>query len=128
MSDLANRCYQRYLKFTGLAAFIEAEVPAEEGWGVVLRFYAVLHLMNAFLVDKANIRLDLSATAHEARKAAMARYPELRDAPKKYRDMKDLSENVRYDPYFEIADSHRDESRRLLEKIVSIVDPKIKKT
>lgn len=84
--------------------------------------------MNAYLVDKPSVRLELNATAHEIRKRALEKCPELREAPKRYRVLKELSEDVRYDPEFELKDEHRDDSKRLLAKIVAIVDPKIKKS
>jgi hypothetical protein len=52
-------------------------------------------LINAYLIDKGNVRFDPSSSEHQERKNALARCPELRDAPDKYRKLKDLSESVR---------------------------------
>jgi hypothetical protein len=127
MTELAECCYRRYQQHVALADWLEANSPASEGWIVVVRFYATLQLMNAYLVDKGNVRLRLDATAHEDRKRAMERCPELRDAPKKYRALKDLSERIRYDPQFQLTEQHRESSKAFLAKIIAIVEPKVKK-
>ena len=128
MSDGAKKHYARYLENVSLAAEMEQHMPNDRGWGCVVRFYAALHLMNAYLVDKSNVRLKSGATEHKERKAAMAQCPELRDAPDKYRRLKDLSELVRYNVEFEYAEEHREDAIAWLEKIVAIVEPKLKKT
>jgi len=53
MSDLAKKHYARYLENISLAEEIEKHLPARRAWSCVARFYAALHLMNAFLIDKA---------------------------------------------------------------------------
>lgn len=127
MSDLAELCYRKFKQHEALATLLETQAIAEDGWGIVIRFYAGLQLINAYLLGKHNVRIDLSAAAHEDRKQAMARCPELRDVPKNYRALKDLSEDVRYDPRFEFAAHHRDDSKKLFARIVAIVEPKLKK-
>ena len=57
----------------------------------------------------------------------MSRCPELRDAPEKYRHLKDLSQSVRYNADFEYSDEDRDDSIAWFEKVVAIVEPKLKK-
>ena len=54
---------------------------------------------------------DPDSTEHKERTRAMAQGPELRDAPKKYRWQKDLSEFVRYDVNYEYADEDRENAR-----------------
>jgi hypothetical protein len=61
------------------------------------------------------------------RKAAMDKCPELRDAPKKYRELKDLSERARYDATWEYTPARHDMAKAFLAKIVAIVEPKLKK-
>jgi len=128
MSEQAACCYRKYLRNTVLAQTLEERLQDDDGWSIVIRFYAALQLMNAYLLDKRNVSLKLDDTAHDQRKAAMAKCPELREAPQKYRALKSLSEGVRYDPEFVCAPHHREESKKLFAKIVAIVDPKIKKT
>jgi hypothetical protein len=112
---------------TALAITMEEELVGHRGWGCVVRFYAALHLTNAYLIDKHNIHFDPDATEHKARAAAMARCPELRDAPEKYRNLKNLSELIRYDVKYEHEDAYREKSIAWLAKIVAIVEPKLKK-
>ena len=128
MSELAKRCYRRYERNVSLADELEKQLSVDDdGWSVVVRFYAALHLISSYLIDKETVSFKLSATAHEGRKKAMAKCPELRDAPGKYRALKELSEDIRYNPEFEIAAHHREQSKHLLAKIIAVVDPKIKK-
>lgn len=128
MSDQAACCYRKYLRNTVLAQTLEEQMQDDDGWSIVIRFYAALQLMNAYLLEKKNVGLKLDDTAHEQRKAAMVKCPELREAPQKYRMLKALSEGVRYDPEFVCTPHHREESKKLFAKIVAIVDAKIKKT
>ena len=128
MSETARLCYGKYEKNSVLALALEDQFPDNEGWSVVVRCYAALQLMNAYLLDKANVKLKLDAADHELRRKAMAQCPELRDAPRKYRDLKELSENIRYNPEFELTTIHRQESKVLFAKIIAIVDAKIKKS
>jgi hypothetical protein len=128
MNDVAKRCYRKFEQYSAIARLIEDHGISDEGWSIVIRFYAALHLVNAYLVEKTNVALNLDATAHEHRKKAMRNCPELRDAPKKYRELKDLSELVRYSPTYNFVPADAEESIALFTKIVAIVDPKIKKT
>jgi hypothetical protein len=128
MNEAAQRCYRKYEQFSNIARIFEESEFGDEGWGIVVRFYAALQLMNAYLIQKQNVNLDVDSTVHEFRKHAMKMCPELREAPAKYRVLKELSEHVRYNPEFNFEAKHRDESILLFTKIVAIVDPKIKKT
>ena len=127
MSDFAKVCYRKYEQHSALANLLESQTFIDDGWSIVIRFYAALQLLNAYLLEKRNVSLDLSATAHEGRKHAMMKCPELRDAPRNYRALKELSKDVRYNPEFEFTVKHRDDAKKLFAKIVGIVDPKIKK-
>jgi hypothetical protein len=127
MSDDARDCFRKYLANAAFAQKLEDQFPEEAAWSCVVRFYAALHLINAYLIDKKNVRLDPEATAHMERKAAMDKCPELRDAPKKYRELKDLSERARYDATWEYTPARHDMAKAFLAKIVAIVEPKLKK-
>jgi hypothetical protein len=128
MTELAQRCYRKFERNLILAQALEEHLPDDDGWSIVMRFYAALQLVNAYLIDKKNVVLKPATAAHEQRKAAMEKCPELREVPQKYRSLKELGEYVRYNPKFEFAAHHRDDAKRLLAKIVAIVDPKIKKS
>jgi hypothetical protein len=127
MSDRAQACYEKFKENAALAARIEDKLPDDKAWSCVIRFYAALHLINAYLIDKSQVRFDPSATEHSERKKAMDRCPELRDVPKRYRQLKDISESVRYDAGFQYTDEHHKQVKANLEKIIAIVEPKIKK-
>jgi hypothetical protein len=127
MSAKAQKYYARYLENIALAADTEESMPNDRGWSCVVRFYAALHLMTAYLVDKRNVRFNPASTEHEGRKNAMSQCPELRDAPSRYRDLKDLSQSVRYNAEFKCSDEDREDAVAWLKKIVAIVEPKLKR-
>jgi len=125
-TDQSKDCFQKYQYHVGLAERIEERLPDDKAWSCVVRFYAALHLVTAYLIDKTDIRFEPSASAHLDRRRAMEKCPELRDAPRKYRELKDLSESVRYDAGFEYASEHHDNSKSCLRRIIAIVEPKIR--
>jgi hypothetical protein len=127
MSDVAAKYHALYLANVALAMEMEEKFPTHRGWSCVVRFYAALHLTNAYLIDKPSLRFNPESTDHKERTQAMAQCPELRDAPKKYRLLKDLSEWVRYNVKYVYAAEDCDESIALLTKIVAIVEPKLKR-
>jgi hypothetical protein len=127
MSATAAQYHERFKAAVALAAEMEEQLPHHRGWSYVVRFYAALHLMNAYLLDKQNLRFDPESTEHKARTHAMNRCPELGDAPQKYRHLKNLSEAVRYDLKYAYADEDREKSIAWLEMIIAIVEPKLQK-
>lgn len=68
MSEKAQKHFERYVHNLALAAEIESLLPRAADWVCVLRFYAALHLTNAYLIDKGNIRFDPDSTEHKERK------------------------------------------------------------
>lgn len=127
MNQAARAHYERYLHFSKPAKRIEAALPDDCDWACVAMFYAAVHLMTAYLVTKHNVALDPFGAVHPERKRAMDRCPELKDSRDKYRQLKDLSEAVRYDPGFVFGPQHAADARSYLVRIVSIVEPKVKK-
>jgi hypothetical protein len=125
MSDNAIACLKRYQANAAFASELEVAMRLE--WTSVVRFYAALHLVNAYLIDKANVKFEPESAAHEWRKKAMKRCPELRGAPDHFRELKDISEKVRYDAGFEYAAEHHTLSTHHFQRIVAIVEPKLKK-
>jgi hypothetical protein len=128
MSEEAGKYFDRYIENVALADEMEVLLPRARGWACVVRFYAALHLVNAYLIDKGNLRFDPGSTEHKERKQAMAKCPELRDAPEKYRRLKDLSEDVRYKANIPFSDKDGELAKSLLAKIIAIVLPKLQKT
>lgn len=105
---------------------MERQLPDDLGWTCVLRFYAALHLINAYLIDKSR-GFDPGSTEHKERRKALDQRPELRDAPQKYRQLKDISESVRYDAGFYYTAEHHKSSKAFMDRIIAIVDSKIVK-
>ncbi len=126
MSDRALACYGRYQTNVALAKRLEERLPEHRDWSSVARFYAAVHLMNAYLIDKSQVRFDPSSAEHTERRRAMDRCPELRDAPKRYRQLKDISESVRYDAGFRYTDENDKDVKSYLDRIVAIVEPKLR--
>ena len=127
MSAHAQACYAKFQKNVALAQRLEDRLSDDRDWSCVVRFYAALHLMNAYLIDKRHVRFDPGAAEHTERKKAMDRCPELRDAPRRYRQLKDISESVRYDAGYQYTDENHRDVRLLLARIIAIIEPKIKK-
>jgi hypothetical protein len=127
MSEQAKSHYDRFRHNFSLVGRVETSLPDDRGWSCVVMFYAALHLMSAYLILKHNVRFDPTAAAHPERKRAMDACPELRDSRKKYRELKDLSESVRYDPGFVYNDQHHADAKNHLERIFAIVEPKLKR-
>lgn len=127
MSESARTYYERFLHNASFAERIEVSLPEDQNWSCVVRFYAVLHLMSAYLVLKSNVSFDPTSASHHQRKADMSKCPELRTAPQRYRDLKDLSESVRYDPGFIYKNEHHADAKKHMATIISIVEPKVKK-
>lgn len=125
MSDEATECFAKCQANAEFARRLEKQFPDDMAWSCVVRFYAALQLINAYLIDKKNVLLHTADTAHVERKKAMERCPELRDAPKKYRELKDLSERIRYDAGFRYTPDHHKRGIACLAKIVAIVEPKL---
>jgi len=128
MSEEAKACYEKYKQNVELTGKIERQLPDNLAWSCVIRFYAALHLINAYLIDKSTVHFDPTSTEHKERKKVMDQCPELRDAPQKYRQLKDISESVRYDAGFEYTTEHHKSSKAIFDKIVAIVDSKIRKS
>src|SRR5438046_992159 len=97
MSELSLAHYERYKHNLALAGRIESSLAGDENWRCVVLFYAALHLMSAYLAEKQNVRFDPSSAVHHTRAKALAKCSELRESPEKYRQLKDISESVRYD-------------------------------
>src|SRR5207237_10455353 len=106
---------------------MKASFPRDQDWTCGVMFYATMHLMTAYLITKSNVTLDPSSAVPPERKKAMDRCPELKDSRDKYRQLKDLSEAVRYDPGFVFGPQHLVQANAHLARVVAIVEPKLAK-
>lgn len=125
MTEESQACYTKFQHNAAFARKLEEAFPDDAAWSCVVRFYAAVHLMNAYLIDKKNVRFDAEAAAHDERRKAMAKCPELREAPAKFRELKDLSERVRYDASYDYTAERHWMPKAFLEKTIAIVEPKL---
>jgi hypothetical protein len=88
-------------------------------------FYCALHLLDSYLCNKNNIKIDVDS--HPARNAAIRACPELGTFRSPYRSLQDVSEQVRYDPGFTCIPEDFKGATRNLEKVISILEPKVKR-
>jgi hypothetical protein len=127
MSNEAAEYHALFESNKTLAEDLEVNYSAHRGWSCVVRFYAALHLLNAYLIDKRNISFDPESTEHRERTRALSQCPELREVPHRYRNLKNLSESVRYDVHYAFTEEDVMNSIVWLNKIVAIIEPKLKK-
>jgi len=119
--------FSRYLHNLELSKRIESTLSTDIDWASVALFYSAVHLMNSYLVNKANITFDPNDSNHQHRWQAFKNCPELNSMREKYRELKDLSEQVRYDASFVFNASHLALAKTLFTKCESLVAPKVKK-
>jgi len=127
MNEQAQIHYERFRHDVLLAQRIEASFPDDRAWACVAMFYAALHLITAYLIMKKSVRLDPTSAVHPSRKKAMDQCPELGESRTKYRELKDLSEAVRYDPGFTYDAQHHLNATKHFAKVIAIVEPKVTK-
>jgi hypothetical protein len=89
---------------------------------IVLLFYSALHHIQSHLETKGD---RFQADDHGARHRALSKCGELREAPKLYRELQSLSEQVRYDAAFRPRPEDLDRARTIQKKVVDIVRPKV---
>lgn len=92
-------------------------------WHVVLCFYSALHIVQCYLLTKG---VRFSAENHAQRRQAIRESPELNPIRGKYRDLQDLSEEVRYNPSYCVRPEDHDNARAWLVAIDSFLLPRIK--
>jgi hypothetical protein len=101
----------------------EQSFPSDPAWAIVLRFYAALHLTQAYLLTKA---AHFHAHDHGSRWRAIRSSPELRpnfrDA---YSALYSASQNVRYVPVFLPTPQNLAESVANLRVVRGTLDGKI---
>jgi hypothetical protein len=109
----------------GLADEFAPAHPRFPDWEIVIRFYAAVHLLQAYLLTK-NARFHVET--HADRFRAIDASPELvknRNFRRAYSLLRDLSERVRYDAGFVTAPLHIDAARVHLELVERVLVPKI---
>jgi hypothetical protein len=127
MNERALEFYRRYVHNLGLAQRAESALPNDKDWVSVFLFYAAVHLMNAYLLTKRNVVFDPKKAEHTSRWQAIMQCPEIRHARADYRDLKDLSEAVRYDVGYVFGTQDLQNAKAHFDKVVSVVLPKLKR-
>jgi hypothetical protein len=114
-----------WLKYRERASAYAQTFEADAAWTIVFRFYAALHLTQAYLLAKGIPRFE--ASSHAERDRAIRDATELtRRFSCDYRDLKNLSESVRYDPDFVATPNDHQNAQAWLGVVESIVKPKLK--
>ena len=103
--------------------------PTTGIWASVVRFYAAVHLMNAHLVSKPSLFFDPdTAIQHSDRKKAMDKCGDLpKSARDRYRELKDISESIRYVVGFTFLPAHREKVNENLEWLDRLIAPWVKR-
>jgi hypothetical protein len=99
--------------------------PGFRDWEIVACFYASLHKLEAYFAFKPPENYDVAR--HDDRWRAIKDSPELTKAyfHYDYRELKNLSESVRYTAGFIAPDEDIERARYLLNRIGSVLDGKI---
>ena len=108
-----------------LADIFEADIEHHHGWSIVVRFYAALHLVDAYLSAK-----DKDVQNHTDRHRAIRDFPELSQGRgigfrSTYKWLQDHSEQVRYDPGFQVLPEAVTTSKEKLERVFKFLLPKL---
>lgn len=109
-----------------LSCTFASEFP-DSDWIIVLRFYAALHYLQAYLTTKDS---RFHAKRHDERDKAIKKSPELlrvRSFQNHYRMLRDVSEQVRYEPGFYAPSQLRNDSANWLATIRTALEGKIKR-
>jgi hypothetical protein len=126
-SDLARAHAARWRAMRKLAADYARALPNNPDWELVLLFYAALHLVQAYFGTK-NHRFE--AARHHDRIKAIKESPELmknRAFLTAYRMLQDASEQVRYEPSFQVDASLIRLAHQNLSVIESWLEQKVAK-
>jgi hypothetical protein len=110
-------------KWQELCDFAERLRGDKHSWEIVVRFYAALHLLEAYMLTKGT---RFEAVRHEDRKAAIRKSPELRPQfSTAWQRLKDVSEQVRYEAGFRPREQDFENTRRDLEMVHRFIRAKV---
>ena len=121
---------QHFAKYKALREKADASQAADDAWEVVLRFYAALHLVDAWLTQKRDkgqkALADYAPTDHSKRRAAirsaLGHQPGgLKFLLREYDALKGLSEAQRYTSPIDVPVDQREKARGLLTKIEAML-------
>jgi hypothetical protein len=105
MNDQTGMHYRRFQYNAALASRMEQALPQHLDWCAVAAFYAAMHVLDAYLSTK---QFAFPIDSHPNRNRAIRLSPELRRFGTSYRELQEVSEQVRYDPGSSIKSSIMD--------------------
>lgn len=109
------------------ATALQEHLPGN-AWALVVEFYAALHLLEAYLKTKPS---KFHAATHDERTKAIANCSELcqtRDFRKAYKQLQDVSEQVRYAPGFVPREQDFLQSKSNLATVELFIKGKVERT
>ncbi|MGD0836909.1 MAG: hypothetical protein ABSB49_09740 [Polyangia bacterium] len=123
--DHLNRAKQHEASAQSLAHLLP-----EEGWRIVVNFYAALHIVDAYLVSKNPA---LKPKNHEDRACKMNQFPELRESrgvrfKQAYSRLRNLGWQVRYEPGYLSNRGDLDSSDADLATVRGYLRPKVERS
>jgi len=123
MAD-ASQFYERWKLHCEIANECATKLPSAADWEIVFRFYACVHLVEGYLHTKSP---KFWSADHAKRRRRFTEAPEIRSAEAAYTDLKDLSEQVRYDPGYRAPTEAFAHAKTWAAKVESVVKPKLER-
>lgn len=121
----AHDHYQRSQDDAAFCTFLEGAKPSER-WVLVARFYAAMHLAQAYLLTKD---ARFAATRHDERRRALMASPELwniRQFRTSWEFLQQTSEQARYDAGYVPRSTDFEQAKSSYLRVVNVVEPKLK--
>ncbi len=112
----------RWRQFSLSSQRLEASEPVDHALLAIARFYAALHLVQAYLLTKGE---RFEAANHGQRWAVLKTAPELRPLLEPYKRLRALSESARYDPGWSPPASLRADVRLALSQVERTLEGKL---
>lgn len=128
MNDLVAAHHVRWQRLRSLAEEYAKVMANFADWEIVVRFYSALHLVQAYFCTK-NQRFE--AARHAERWSAIRASPELTKSKSfmvAYRQLQDVSEQVRYDAGFVARSEDVATARTNLGHVESMLRGKVERT
>jgi hypothetical protein len=107
---------------TELADDCAASMPKGADWEIVFRFYALVHLVEGYLRTKER---KFWAESHVERAQRFRDAPEIGRARGPYRNLEDLSKQVRYDPGYQPGASDFTNAKAWAKSVENVVARKL---
>jgi hypothetical protein len=103
-----------------MAKRLESLSPSDDGWHIVTMFYAALHLVDAYLSTKPDW---LPPQSHSDRRSSLIQYPEMKRLGNSYRELQNVSEDVRYSADYVYETEMTREVKRDFHRVIAVIEP-----